>query len=94
MPSPSRFRASKAKVIQGAMGVVARFRPVSEFEERFLRSMGTSSVELKRNFTELGYTANRITASGLVPVTLEEVHDNLALLPDASTPCPSSRKVL
>ena len=78
----------EGKVIQGAMGVVARFRPVivCEFEERFLRSMGTSSVELKRNFTDLGYIANRITASGLVPVKLEEVHgfENLALLPDAS----------
>jgi len=78
----------EGKVIRGAMGVVARFRPtiVCEFEERFLRSMGTSSVELKRNFMDLGYTANRITPSGLVPVKLQEVHgfENLALLPDAS----------
>jgi FkbM family methyltransferase len=78
----------EGKVIQGAMHVLARFRPVivCEFEERFLQSMGTSSVELKRNFSDLGYAANRITASGLVPAKLEEAHDfeNLALLPDAS----------
>jgi FkbM family methyltransferase len=83
-------RGRESKVIQGAMHVVARFQPVivCEFEERFLRSMGTSSVELKRNFSDLGYAADRITASGLVPVKLEEVHgfENLALLlPNAST---------
>ena len=79
----------EGKVIQGAMNVIRRFRPVivCEFEERFLRSMGTSSVELKRNFSDLGYVANRIAASELVPVKLEEVHgfENLVLLPNAST---------
>lgn len=75
----------EGKVLKGAQEVLARFRPtiVCEFEERFLRSMGTSSVDLKGTLVRMGYSIHRLDASGLLPVGADEVHDfeNLVLLP-------------
>jgi hypothetical protein len=75
----------ETKVIEGARQVLARFRPtvLCEFEERWLRLAGSSSVDLKRLFTSLGYGIFRISDRGLVTVPLEEEHsfDNLVLVP-------------
>ena len=77
----------ESKVILGAREVLARFRPiiVCEFEERWLRGSGTSSVELKRLLLELGYSPNFIRSDGLVPVATDQIHSfaNLVLVPNA-----------
>ena len=72
----------ESAVLRGARQVMLRFRPViiCEFEERWLRDSGTSSVELKRMLRELSYSANRITSSGLSPVAAEEVQTALRTL--------------
>jgi FkbM family methyltransferase len=75
----------EGKVLHGAREVLARYRPriVCEFEERWLRGTGTSSVELKRMLGEMGYVTNRVTDDGLVPVAAGQVHgfENLVLVP-------------
>jgi FkbM family methyltransferase len=75
----------EAKVVTGARSVLKRFRPVvlCEFEERWLRLAGSSSVELKELFRGLGYSVNRIVAGRLAPVAMDDVHDfeNLVLTP-------------
>jgi FkbM family methyltransferase len=75
----------EGKVLKGAQEAFLRFRPVivCEFEERFLRGMGSSSVDLKTRLIENGYSIHRIGPSGLLPVRTEEVHDfeNLVLVP-------------
>jgi FkbM family methyltransferase len=77
----------EGKVLQGAREVLKRFRPriVCEFEERWLRGTGTSSVELKQMLGEMGYVTNRVTPAGLVPVAAGQVHgfENLVLVPAA-----------
>jgi FkbM family methyltransferase len=77
----------EGKVLRGAQNTLRRFKPriVCEFEERWLRASGTSSVELKRMLSEMGYRVNRITADALVPVTGDQVHgyENLVLVPSA-----------
>ncbi len=77
----------ETRVIEGASGLIARFRPtvVCEFEERWLRLAGSSSVDLKRTFSDLGYTINRINGNKLTPVAPDEPHDfeNLVLTPKA-----------
>ena len=69
------------------MDLLARFRPtiMCEFEERWLRLAGSSSVELKRKFRDMGYIVNRIARGGLEPVAANEVHffENLVLTPEA-----------
>lgn len=93
--SPARIDLMKidvqgleAKVLQGARQVLERFRPVivCEFEERWLRGTGTSSVELKRMLSEMGYTTNRVSSAGLVPVAADQAHgfENLILVPAAA----------
>jgi FkbM family methyltransferase len=73
------------RVVEGAQNLLRRFRPtiLCEFEDRWLRLAGTSSVELKRAFRDLGYSVNRIGKNGLEPVGMDEVHgfDNLVLTP-------------
>jgi FkbM family methyltransferase len=75
----------ETKVIQGARGLLARFTPtvLCEFEDRWLKMAGSSSVELKELFTSLGYTPHRITPGGLAAVAMEESHsfDNLVMVP-------------
>ena len=75
----------EAKVIEGARDVLERFRPtvLCEFEERWLRLAGTSSVDLKKLFIDAGYSVNRIDGLELRPVALEDIHyfDNLVLVP-------------
>lgn len=77
----------ESAVLRGARQVMLRYRPliICEFEERWLRDSGTSSVEIKRMLGELSYSANRITASGLSQVDTDEVHsfENLVLVPAA-----------
>jgi FkbM family methyltransferase len=77
----------ESAVLRGARQIMLRFRPIiiCEFEERWLRDSGTSSVELKRMLSELSYSANRITSSGLSQVATDEVHnfENLVLVPSA-----------
>lgn len=77
----------ESAVLRGARKVMIRFRPIiiCEFEERWLRDSGTSSVELKRMLRELSYSANRITSYGLSQVATDEVHsfENLVLVPAA-----------
>ena len=78
----------EGKVLKGAQEVLTRFRPViiCEFEERFLRDIGTSSVELKRRLVKMGYSVHRIVGSDLLPVDPNEVHgfENLVLVPVAA----------
>jgi len=74
------------RVLEGAARLLDRFRPtvVCEFEERWLRLAGTSSVELKQVVAGMGYTVHRLTRrGGLAPVALDEIHsfDNLILKP-------------
>ena len=80
----------EGKVLKGAHEVLTRFRPVivCEFEERFLRGMGTSSVELKGKLVDMGYSIHRIGPSGLLPVRTDQVHEfeNLILVPTALPP--------
>lgn len=77
----------ESAVLRGARQVILRFCPViiCEFEERWLRDSGTSSVELKHMLNELSYSANRITSHGLSQVATHEVHrcENLVLVPAA-----------
>lgn len=77
----------EAKVLQGARRTLARFKPtiLCEFEERWLRGVGTSSVALKRMLADMGYSVNRITPNALVPVAKDQMHgfENLVLVPMA-----------
>jgi len=72
-------------VIEGARGLLARFKPtvLCELEERWLRLAGTSCVELKQVVQGMGYTVNRATPGGLVPVDPNQIHyfENLILKP-------------
>jgi FkbM family methyltransferase len=85
----------EAKVLQGARHTLTRFKPlvICEFEERWLRGMGTSSVELKKMLGDMGYRVNRITPGGLAPVADDQIHgfDNLVLVP-AGHPLLAARK--
>jgi FkbM family methyltransferase len=78
------------KVITGAKRVLERFRPtlVCEFEERWLRGVGSSTPEFKRQLANLDYEPFRITGDGLKPVAEGVVHsfENLVLVPAEKRP--------
>lgn len=78
----------EGKVLRGGRETLRRFKPliVCEFEERWLQGVGSSSVELKKMLSEMGYRVNRIGQNGLVPVEPSQVHgfENLILVPESA----------